>query len=95
MRLWMLALLLPGLAFAADIPIKGDCAVGKSQAAHGLTAADAQARIIQYARQYVQNYSSYNNEKRDARRRASDYLELKAWTMNHLSNTSASSDQRR
>jgi len=77
-------LLLPGLAQAADIPLKGTCVVGESQVAHGLPAAEAQARIVQYARQYVQSYASYNNEKRAARRKASDYLELKAWTQDDI-----------
>lgn len=77
-------LLLPGVVFAADIPIKGGCVVGESQVAHGLPAAEAQARIIQYARQYVQSYASYNNQKRDTRRKASDYLELKAWTQEDI-----------
>ncbi|NND37843.1 MAG: hypothetical protein HKN81_11995 [Gammaproteobacteria bacterium] len=77
-------LLFPGLALAAEIPIKGGCVVGESQVVHGLPAAEAQARIIQYARQYVQSYASYNNQKRSARRKASDYLELKAWTQEDI-----------
>ena len=84
MRWWTSLILLPGLCFAADIPIKGGCIVGESQAAHGLPAADAQARIIEYARQYVQSYSAYNGEKRNARRKASEYLELKAWTQDDI-----------
>ena len=84
MRRFLLVLLLPAASFGADIPIKGDCVVGESQVAHGLPDAEAQARIIQYARQYVQSYASYNNQKRSARRKASDYLELKAWTQEDI-----------
>lgn len=71
---------LPGVAAGADIPVKGGCVLGESQLAHGLSAKEAQSRIIQYARLYVQSYASYNREKSDARRRASDYLELDGWT---------------
>lgn len=80
MRWLLLLLIVPGLAVGADIPIKGGCVLGESQLAHGLPAAEAQARIIGYARRYVQSYASYNDQKRNARRKASDYLELKAWT---------------
>lgn len=76
--------MVPGLVTAADIPVHGGCVLGESQLAHGLPAADAQARILQYARQYIQSYASYNNRKRDARRKASDYLELKAWTQEDI-----------
>lgn len=75
---------LTGLASAADIPLKGGCVLGESQLAHGLSANDARARIIQYARLYVQSYASFNREKSDARRRAGNYLELKAWTQNDV-----------
>ncbi|MFW2403175.1 MAG: hypothetical protein ACN4GT_00325, partial [Gammaproteobacteria bacterium] len=84
MRCLLILLLLPGLTFGADIPIKGGCIVGESQAVHGLPPAEAQAQIIKYARQYVQSYASYNNQKRAARRKASDYLELKAWTQQDI-----------
>lgn len=70
----------PGFAAGADIPIEGGCVLGESQLAHGLPAGEAQARIVSYARLYVQSYASYNREKSDARRKASDYLELKEWT---------------
>lgn len=80
----LIACAVPGSAAAADIPIRGGCVLGESQLAHGLSAADAEARIIQYARQYVQSFASYNNQKRDARRKASDYLELKAWTQDDV-----------
>jgi len=71
---------LPGLVTGADIPVKGGCVLGESQLAHGLSATEAQARMIHYARLYVQSYASYNREKSDARRKASDYLELDGWT---------------
>lgn len=70
----------PGFAAGADIPIEGGCVLGESQLAHGLPAGEAQVRIVSYARLYVQSYASYNREKSDARRKASDYLELKEWT---------------
>jgi len=70
----------PGFAAGADIPVEGGCVLGESQLAHGLPAGEAQARIVSYARLYVQSYASYNREKSDARRKASDYLELKEWT---------------
>lgn len=77
-------LALSGSAGAADIPIKGGCVLGESQLAHGLSAADAQARIIQYARDYVQNYSSYSNNKIETRRQTADYLERKKWTQDDV-----------
>lgn len=84
MRWLLLLLFMPVLAAGADIPIKGGCVLGESQLAHGMSGTDAQARIIQYARRYVQSYASYNDQKRDIRRKASDYLELKAWTQKDI-----------
>ncbi len=75
---------LTGLAGAADIPIEGGCVLGESQLAHGLSPAQAEARIIQYARRYVQSIASYNRAKTDTRRGASEYLELKAWTQSDI-----------
>jgi len=86
-RILLAALVLacvPARAGGAEIPIKGGCALGESQLAHGLAPADAQARIIQYARLYVQSYASYNRQQRDARRNASEYLELKSWTQEDI-----------
>jgi len=74
----------PGLAAGADIPIEGGCVLGESQLVHGVPASEAQARIVGYARLYVQSYASYNREKSDARRKASAYLELKAWTQDDI-----------
>lgn len=84
MRWLLLLLILPGIVFAADIPIKGGCVLGESQVAHGVSEADAQQAMISYARLYVQNYKSYIDRKRDVRRKASDYLELKGWTQEDI-----------
>jgi hypothetical protein len=80
----ILLLLIPLTSFAADIPIKGGCVLGESQIAHGLSEADAQQAMIKYARLYVQNYKSYVDQKRDVRRSASDFLELKGWTQQDI-----------
>ena len=68
------------IASAADIPIKGGCIIGESQVAHGMAPAEAQQRIIDYAREYVQNYSAYSNNKIETRRQTADFLERKKWT---------------
>jgi hypothetical protein len=75
---------LPGLVGAANIPIEGGCVLGESQVAHGISPAQAEARIIQHARRYVQSIGSYNRAKVETRRRASAYLELKAWTQSDI-----------
>jgi len=82
----MLVLVTPliGLPASAGIPIDGGCVLGESQAAHGLSTADAQERIKQYARLYVQSYRSYNRQKSDTRRQANDYMELDGWTQNEI-----------
>jgi hypothetical protein len=74
----------PPSAVAAEIPVDGGCVIGASEQAHGLSTEEASARIVQYARRYVQNYASWNRTKIDARRRASDYLELKKWTQDDV-----------
>ena len=76
----LLLALLPLGTVLAEIPIKGGCVLGQSQAVHGLSPADAEAHIREYARLYVKSYSSYKREERDVRRKTSDYLELEGWT---------------
>jgi hypothetical protein len=86
-RLFFILLLfaaLSGIPAGADIPVDGGCALGESQLAHGLSAADSETRIKQYARLYVQSYRSYNRQKSDTRRQANDYMELDAWTQNEI-----------
>jgi hypothetical protein len=80
----LLIVALPGLVGAANIPIEGGCVLGESQVAHGISPAQAEARIIQHARRYVQSIGSYNRAKVETRRRASAYLELKAWTQSDI-----------
>ena len=84
MRRWLVLLLVPVVAAGAEIPIKGGCVIGESRVAHGLPPDQAQQRIIQYARRFVQSYASYNDQKLATRRKASDYLELKAWTQDDI-----------
>jgi hypothetical protein len=80
----MFLLLIPLTAWAADIPIKGGCVLGESQLAHGVSSDEAQQTMITYARLYVQNYKSYIDQKRDVRRKASDFMELKGWTQHDI-----------
>ena len=87
MRRWItigLLVLVSGQAGAAEIQIKGGCVLGRSQSAHGLSAANAETRIRQYARRYVESFSSFNREKRDIRRRANAYMELDKWTQDDV-----------
>jgi len=80
----LLITVFPGAVGAANIPIEGGCVLGESRLAHGISPAQAEERIIQYARRYVQSIASYNRTKTDTRRRASQYLELKAWTQSDI-----------
>jgi len=68
----------------AQIPIKGGCTVGASQEAHGISAAEAQERIKNYARRYVESYSTYKRYERDTRRKAYSYMELDGWTQEEV-----------
>lgn len=83
----MLILLL-GLLFAtsasANPPVKGGCMLGGSQAAHGLSVAEAEARIKRYARLYLDNYTSYKNQQRVQQKKAYSYLELDRWTQDDV-----------
>jgi hypothetical protein len=76
-------ILLSGLFLVAQasaaIPVKGGCVVGKSQEIHGLSAADAEARIRGYARLYVENYMGFKGAERDSRSKSYSYMELKYW----------------
>jgi hypothetical protein len=64
---------------SAEIPVKGGCEVGKSQEMHGLSTADAEARIRSYARLYVENYMAFKGAERDRRSKSYDYMGLKYW----------------
>jgi hypothetical protein len=71
-------------ATAADIPIKGGCSIGKSQATYGLDAAVAERRIRDYANLYNADYSNYKDQERRARSKAYSYMELKSWTQEEV-----------
>jgi len=85
-RIWLvLVASLLWVNFAvAQIPIKGGCTVGASQQAHGISAAEAQERIKNYARRYVESYSTYKRYERDSRRKAYSYMELDHWTQDEV-----------
>ena len=84
MNFLLLASLFGSAAAGADVPIKDDCVLGQSQLIHGLSPADAEARIKQYARLYVENYSSYKRGERDTRRQMNGYLGLDVWTQDDI-----------
>jgi len=68
----------------AQIPIKGGCTVGASEQAHGISAAEAEARIKNYARRYIESYSTYKRNEREMRRKAYSYMELDHWTQDEV-----------
>ena len=83
MFILLLGLLLATSA-SANPPVKGGCMLGESQAAHGLTVAEAEARIKRYARLYLENYTSYKNQQRVQQKKAYSYLELDRWTQDDV-----------
>ena len=81
--LLLFGLLLSVSAFA-NPPVEGGCVLGESQIAHGLSAAEAEARIRKYARLYVQNYASYKSQERAQGQKAYVYMELDEWTQKEV-----------
>jgi hypothetical protein len=72
--------LLVTAAIAENPPVEGGCTLGESQLVHGLSPADAEARIRHYARMYVKKFTSYKNYERSQRQKTYAYMELDEWT---------------
>jgi len=84
LKLLIVLILVSTISSAADIPIKGGCELGRSEAEHGLSLAEAEARIKQYAQLYVESYATFKGEERRRFSQSRSYMEQKKWSQDDV-----------